>query len=68
MRMKRSITNITKQIAILVIGLPAILTPLALLALPTSPDDWSDANMFSSIEIVLSAGRAEQKVLELLWR
>jgi len=58
------VTDVTQQVPVILIGLSAVLAPLALLALPAAADDGGDADVSTGVVVVLSAGGAEEKVLE----
>jgi hypothetical protein len=63
-----SVTNITEKVSVFVVRHPAVVAPLALLALPAGANDGRDAHVGASVEVVLPAHGAEQEALELLGR
>lgn len=64
MGVEGSITDVTKQIAILMVGLATVLAPFALLTLPSCSNDGRDPNLSSRVVIMLATHRAEQQILE----
>ena len=66
MGMEGPVADVTQQVAVILVGLAAILAPFALLALPTTADNWSDSDVGTRVVVVLAAGRAEQQVFEFL--
>ena len=66
MGMEGAVADVAQQVAVVLVGLPAVLAPLALLALPTAADDRRDADVGAGVVVVLAARRAEQQVFEFL--
>ena len=59
-----AVAHVAQEVPVLVAALPAVLAPLALLALPASADDGRDAHVHARVEVVLAALGAVQQVLE----
>lgn len=53
MRVEGPVTDVTQEIAVVLVCLATVLAPLALLALPTTTYDRSDPNMSPSVVVVL---------------
>ena len=64
MRVEGPVADVAQEEPVLVVGRPADLAPLALLALPSGPDHRRDPRLRPRVEVVLAASRAEQQVLE----
>lgn len=64
--MERTVANITQKETILVVGKATVLAPFALLTLPARPYHGSDSDLGTSVEVMLAADRAKQKVFELV--
>ena len=60
-----SVTDVAEKITILVTREPAVLTGLAFLTLPTTPDSLRDLDVGAAVEVVLAAGGAVQEVSQL---
>ena len=63
--MEGAVANVAQQVAVVLVGLPTDLTPLALLALPAPANDRRDSNVGTGVVVVLTARRAEEKVLKI---
>lgn len=66
MRVKCTVTNVTEQISVVLVGLPANLTPFALLTLPTGPDDSRDPDMGTGVVVVLAAGGTVEQIVKFV--
>ena len=55
MRVEGPVTDVTQEIAVVLVGLATVLAPLAFLALPTSAYDRGDPNVSPSVVIVLQS-------------
>jgi hypothetical protein len=60
MRVERSVANVAQKVSVVLIGLSTILTPLALLALPTPANDWRYSDVSARVVVVLEK---DQKTL-----
>ena len=60
------VTDVAEKVTILVTRETAVLTCLAFLTLPTSPDSFRDFDVSAAVEVVLAAGGAVEQVLVLL--
>ena len=52
-RVEGPVTDVTQEIAVVLVGLATVLAPLALLALPTSAYHRGDSNVSPSVVVVL---------------
>ena len=60
MRVERSVANVAQKVSVVLIGLSTVLTPLALLALPTPANDWRYSDVSARVVVVLEK---DQKTL-----
>lgn len=66
--MVSSVAHITQQIPVLIASHAAVLTTLALLALPAASDSFGDLDMGPGVEIVLATGGTVEQIAQLGWR